>query len=306
MSQPPDALDAPPAALPPEPPTRIWPSLVVAFLGIPAAAILTLCYLRPLSTIHPLPVDPLDDLDTMAFAVFVFDLILLGLVYFAAERSPVPVPERLAYRPVSFRWWEWVAIVFATEGISLLTVLGVARILDEPPEDAQLLLTWLDHAGGMAKVGLAFGVAVMAPIVEETLFRGYVLGGLLRRWTPFWAILVSSYAFALAHGSVGYQLLILPFGLYLGILTYRTRSIFPAMARHAYGNGLATVGFFMTEVQRLWLFRPPGEPSAFEIAGLVALPVAIWVLVKGAASPNHVLTVPNPGEYTVDGPPLGH
>jgi len=41
---------------------------------------------------------------------------------------------------------------------------------------------------------------MMAPVVEETFFRGFVFGGLSRRFTFFSAALISGFLFSLAHG----------------------------------------------------------------------------------------------------------
>src|SRR5665648_8212 len=52
-----------------------------------------------------------------------------------------------------------------------------------------------------AQYGIAFvTLVVMAPLVEETLFRGYLYGK-LRKYSPVWiSILVTSGLFGLAHG----------------------------------------------------------------------------------------------------------
>lgn len=275
--------DEPVEALVEEPPARgrIWPSVVMGFLGAPVAAILAYIFFIPLFILHPSPADPTEDPAFMATALTVMDLILLAMVLFAAERSTVPLPERLAFRLPNLKRWQWAVLVIATMGIETLTTFAAMTFMDEPPEDTQYLFDLIRKSGGMAKLGLAFSAVVMAPLVEETVFRGFVLQGLLRRWTPLWAIVVTAYGFALAHGSLGYQFLIFPFAVYMGVLTYQTRSVLPAMVCHAYANLLSTIGFFLTEEQELWLFRPEGEPSAFELLGLLALPVAMWLLWKG-------------------------
>ncbi len=41
---------------------------------------------------------------------------------------------------------------------------------------------------------------VLAPLVEETFFRGFLFGGLTRRFSLFTAALISGFLFSLAHG----------------------------------------------------------------------------------------------------------
>ena len=92
---------------------------------------------------------------------------------------------------------------------------------------------------------LAFFLAfIMQSFSEELLFRGYFMTALLRwRQNPWWAVLISSFVFALMHGgNYGMNFLgfinIFLFGISTALLTLRTGSLWCATALHAIWNFL--------------------------------------------------------------------
>lgn len=95
------------------------------------------------------------------------------------------------------------------------------------------------HPLGLLFVGL--GVIVLAPLVEEVLYRGVLLGALVQWMPKALAIVVSAAAFAYAHhGSTPTELLWLigALGLLLGHFRLRTDSLVPGVFLHAANNAL--------------------------------------------------------------------
>jgi uncharacterized protein len=91
--------------------------------------------------------------------------------------------------------------------------------------------------------GLVFAMVVLAPLGEETLFRGFLYAGIAAsRAGPVVAILVSTVVFGSLHfqydwyGMAGAAAM----GLYLGVVRYRSRSLFLTMLLHAVANAFAT------------------------------------------------------------------
>lgn len=66
---------------------------------------------------------------------------------------------------------------------------------------------------------------VLAPIFEETIFRGVLLRGLLTRYSPLFSILVSSLLFALIHINISQILPALLLGLLFGLIFVKTHSL---------------------------------------------------------------------------------
>ena len=83
-------------------------------------------------------------------------------------------------------------------------------------------------------------IAVIAPVVEELLFRGIGFH-LLRRFGDPTAILATGLAFGLYHGLVNALPILALFGVALAWLRARTRSVYPGMLVHAAFNSVALI-----------------------------------------------------------------
>jgi membrane protease YdiL (CAAX protease family) len=82
-------------------------------------------------------------------------------------------------------------------------------------------------------------VTLVAPFVEELLYRGLGYGLLTPFLGPWPAILVTGVAFGLAHGLVLGLPVLSIFGVTLGWLRYKTGSVYPGMVVHALFNAAA-------------------------------------------------------------------
>jgi uncharacterized protein len=81
---------------------------------------------------------------------------------------------------------------------------------------------------------------VVAPIVEELLFRGFLQKILEESWEDITkAILVTSLFFALIHLNPYWIVQIYLLGMLLGYLSWRTNSIIPGIILHGLNNGFA-------------------------------------------------------------------
>jgi len=81
---------------------------------------------------------------------------------------------------------------------------------------------------------LAVGIA--APILEELLFRGLILGGLLRRYKPAKAIIWSAVIFGIAHLNPWQFIAAFIIGCAIGWLFWKTGSIWIGIILHFVNN----------------------------------------------------------------------
>ena len=80
--------------------------------------------------------------------------------------------------------------------------------------------------------------SVVAPIVEELMFRG--LGQSLLRFLGRWpSILAVGVAFGVTHGLLEALLVLVPFGVVVAYVRDRTDSVYPGMVVHGIFNGAA-------------------------------------------------------------------
>jgi membrane protease YdiL (CAAX protease family) len=81
---------------------------------------------------------------------------------------------------------------------------------------------------------------IVAPLVEEMLFRGFLQKVLEESWEDITkAILVTSLFFALVHLNPYWIVQIYLLGMLLGYLSWRTNSIIPGIILHGLNNGFA-------------------------------------------------------------------
>lgn len=90
-------------------------------------------------------------------------------------------------------------------------------------------------------VGL-LSMAVLAPVIEELLFRGAIQGALMRFFkNPWWGIIIASLAFGAVHMNPVQVFYGSFLGLAFGWVYYRTGSLLPAILGHVLNNTVAVI-----------------------------------------------------------------
>ena len=137
--------------------------------------------------------------------------------------------------------------------ITLSTVIisvGLIIIIDELDRIVYILFGSPDFLGELAnqlqitsfKNGflIILTTVIVAPIIEEMVFRGYLQKALEDSWGDITkAILVTSLFFALVHLNLYWIVQIYILGMLLGYLSWRTNSILPGIILHGLNNGFA-------------------------------------------------------------------
>ncbi|UUV17827.1 CPBP family intramembrane metalloprotease [Fusobacteria bacterium ZRK30] len=82
---------------------------------------------------------------------------------------------------------------------------------------------------------------IRAPIFEEILMRGIILTGLLNRYSPRKAIIASALIFGACHLNIPQFVDATLGGLILGMIYYKTNSLFLCIAAHMTNNMLCTI-----------------------------------------------------------------
>ena len=131
----------------------------------------------------------------------------------------------------------WRPIVFGALGTLALSV-GVSQLGIEPEGMKQAME--ISRAPGLFLISLLV-MGLLAPVVEELVFRGLLFGWLAGRWGGAVAAGVSSLVFAAAHLEPAHIALVLPLGLLFGWLRWRTGSLLPSMVAHIVNNSFAVM-----------------------------------------------------------------
>ena len=146
-------------------------------------------------------------------------------------------------------------------------------------------------------------IVVMAPIVEELLFRGGMQGHLLRKWkNPAWAILVSALIFGIVHGNPVQMFFASILGLVLGWVYYRTGSLLPCMLMHFINNGTSVLLFHLSGGEDETMTEALGTTGAICLA-LVGVALTVWSIwyIKTRLIPNQIAwkETPAPAEEVI-------
>ncbi len=117
--------------------------------------------------------------------------------------------------------------------------------------------------------GVWFGilrVVILAPIVEELIFRGVIFSGFQRIYPAFWAIFFSALLFALFHlnpWQLGPTFLL---GLLLGYVRLRSGSLLAAIFTHALHNGMIFLSVYEDDKYNIQGWIQPGKVSGYLVS----------------------------------------
>jgi len=117
--------------------------------------------------------------------------------------------------------------------------------------------------------GLWFGVlrvVILAPIVEELIFRGVIFSGFQRIYPAILAIVFSALLFALFHlnpWQLGPTFLL---GLLLGYVRLRTGSLLAAIFTHALHNGMIFLSVYYKEGYAIQDWLHPGRVQGYLVS----------------------------------------
>jgi hypothetical protein len=136
-------------------------------------------------------------------------------------------------------------LAVAALAMILAATAALSPFLDAGDEQGLVPDNW-DSGRAAPFLANAAVVTLVAPFVEELLYRG--LGyGLLAPFTGPWpAIIVTGLAFGLAHGLVLGLPVLTIFGVTLGWLRSRTGSVYPGMVVHGLFNAAALIAAVTT------------------------------------------------------------
>ena len=184
----------------------------------------------------------------------------------------------------------WGSIGIAVVGMNLIQTAESVLLIPWLEQNGPWLKEWyrINAVGTLpsdpwAYVSRVAPAVVVAPIIEETFFRGLVYQRWARAWNrPSLALLGGAVAFALVHGNWGGAFV---FALVATFLYVQTRSLWAPVVFHALVNGTAAFGGI--PIQKSLALVGVRSTEAVGVACLVF--AALWVgwLVKEYFSHRH-------------------
>ncbi len=153
---------------------------------------------------------------------------------------------------------------------------GVEQVIPPPPWFWELFARIFDNDFGFW--GAFMKVVIIAPVVEELIFRGVIMHGLMRNYSAFKAIFYSGLLFALFHMNPWQFPATFMLGLLLGWIMIRTRNIGLCIVGHAINNLLVLLTItFDKQLKESWLANLTVKEVL--IAGVVLIIFSIGLMV---------------------------
>lgn len=237
-----------------------------------------------IQTIVDFPLALLDYYNGTDFLYNPIKKIILGvgstvfIFYFAYRKAGVPLKELFPYK--SFNFLILVPLMFflwaAQNLIGEVNTL-VDKVLPPPPWFWEMFNKIFENDYGI--YGAILKVVIMAPVIEELIFRGVIMHGLMRNYSKFTAVFVSALMFALWHLNPWQFPATFILGLVLGILMLRTRNIYLCILGHAINNGLVLVSIqYWGELQKTSFFQS-SKSNQLIISALIATSALIFIFL---------------------------
>lgn len=138
--------------------------------------------------------------------------------------------------------------------ILLFVILGAIALISgvvTPLSELIPMPEWFKKAilelAGQKSVYSFLTLVIAAPILEELIFRGIVLDGLLKRYSPLISILLSSFLFGFVHLNPWQFITGFVIGAFMGWVYYQTRSVLITILIHASVNATGFLTRFIVK-----------------------------------------------------------
>ena len=183
---------------------------------------------------------PLSDIIFM----FLFYAIIAAWIIWKFKSCNVDYKKIIGKFPPDYKWW-WILgivalLIFFSVGtiwllfypLSFIAPSYVNGFLNETD-----FYTMADTTSPLVYNFLVVLITVLvAPVVEEFLFRGVILQRLAVKWGITAGMLISSFIFGVLHGDIIGAFV---FGIFMSLLYINTRTLLVPIACHILNNGLA-------------------------------------------------------------------
>ena len=201
---------------------------------------------------------------------------ILFILFFAYRKAKTTLKELFPakwFNPLIFI----PMITFLAAAHVFLTEINqqIDQVIPPPPWFWELFNKVFESDYGI--MGAFMKVVIIAPVVEELIFRGVIMHGLMRNYPKLIAIVVSALFFALFHLNPWQFPATFLLGLLLGWVMVVTRNIFACIIGHSINNLLVLLSIeYWTEINEFVFFLLEKEEQ-LKISYLVAAISAVFI-----------------------------
>lgn len=170
--------------------------------------------------------------------------------------------------------------IAVTVGLQIGISVPIGNLIPMPEMFKQIFLELAKLNGPAAFVT----IAIAAPLLEELIFRGIILDGLLRKYSAKKAILWSSFLFALVHLNPWQFISAMVIGVFSAWLYYKTANLNLSILIHFFNNGTAFIlmqyvdSAYLMDSDYTELFGSSTAASLVIVGGISVAAIGIYSL----------------------------
>ncbi|MBU3197225.1 CPBP family intramembrane metalloprotease [Clostridium algidicarnis] len=189
-------------------------------------------FILSLFALMPIPKDLLSFLVPVISNILV--IIILLKIYFKPNSDDKRSLDVNYTR--SIKLYYLLMILLLTISFRLITLVSFNPIMNYLTSKSKMLHYIKEIVLQTNPYLLILEVTLIGPIIEEILFRGIILNGLLKKYSKANAILFSSILFSIFHGNLPQMFNALFFGILLGLIYIKTKSLYAVTFSHIIAN----------------------------------------------------------------------
>ena len=212
---------------------------------------------------------------------FLYYITTFGLSFFLiyAMRKKLTGQRTFSFSDPGF-----ITIIF-TIIASITLIIGIANPIIELIPMPEMIKKAFEDFGSMTGIFGFLSIVIAAPIFEELIFRGIMLDGLLKRYSPVKSILISAIMFGIVHLNPWQFVAALFVGILSGWIYYRTKSLTLSIVIHMTVNlcGFLSMSFFdesQKEMSSQEFYGGSMNYSLVIIGSLIILALTVFILKK--------------------------
>lgn len=178
-------------------------------------------------------------------AVLIYYLLAMGTSFWFAHYNRHKWTHTSAY---NLELASAKIIVLACIGVVAIQVGVITPIVSLIPMPEFTKKMFIEF-GSRKGIFSAIAIIIAAPILEELVFRGIILDGFLKRYSPAKSILTSSMLFGFIHLNPWQFITAFIIGIFSGWVYYKTRKLTASIAIHFVNNSAAFTAIYFSNVE---------------------------------------------------------
>ncbi len=232
---------------------------------------ITLILCEFLFLVLPLFFDNEPTANYFSLAFVIASLLYIPIIIYFAKKWDISVKEFFIKLP---KWYEIVTIFIVVPTSVIATLLVIDSVEDIMSlyngEVNQLYFKSFEIKPYISLIR----ATIIAPITEEIFFRGLILVFLLKKFSPFKAIIISSLLFSIAHLRFDDFISLFFYGIVFALIFYKTGSLYMSIIAHFLTNLILS----FIDVEKINLMNMNGVHLILFVIGFVFIVATIYML----------------------------